>query len=458
MINKLIFSSLLLALFISHTNSITETVPYWTTIIEKPFPLINPAVITNPVITANDVTDGAWFVADPFLFYEDGQWYMFFEALIKGKGRGAIALAKSTDGLHWTYDSIVLENPWHNSYPFIMKYNDKYYMIPESYQQNSVIVYEAADFPYGWGPVATIASGRAFVDPSIFRYDGTWWMFVGDANIGNCYLYYSDDLLTGWKEHPKSPIVLNDASKSRPGGRSFVYDNGKILRISQKGDVTYGEQVRVFEVDTLTKTDYAEHEIPESPVLKAGLGWNENGMHHCDCWWNNNKWLCAVDGKDSNNLWSIGIYFSSEPGTEVYLSDLNWLSATNGWGPVERDKSNGEQVSGDGKTITLNGITYSKGLGVHANSEVTYVLNGQYSTFLSDIGVDDEVGSNGSVAFQVWGDGIKLYDSGVMTGSSSTKLVNIDISGVNVLKLVVTNGGDNINYDHADWANARLIY
>lgn len=230
------------------------------------------------------------------------------------------------------------------------------------------------------------------------------------------------------------------------------------MRISQKGDVTYGEQVRVFEVDTLTKTDYAEHEIPESPVLKAGLGWNENGMHHCDCWWNNNKWLCAVDGKDSNNLWSIGIYFSSEPGTEVYLSDLNWLSATNEWGPVERDKSNGKQVSGDGKTITLNGITYSKGLGVHANSEVTYALNGQYSTFLSDIGVDDEVGSNGSVAFQVWGDGIKLYDSGVMTGSSSTKLVNIDISGVNVLKLVVTNGGDNINYDHADWANARLIY
>ena len=39
---------------------------------------------------------------------------------------------------------------------------------------------------------------------------------------------------------------------------------------------------------------------------------------------------------------------------------------TNGWGPVERDLSNGEKAQGKhGDTITLNGVTFAKGLGGH---------------------------------------------------------------------------------------------
>lgn len=77
--------------------------------------------------------------------------------------------------------------------------------------------------------------------------------------------------------------------------------------------------------------------------------------------------------------------------------------------------------------------------------------------FLSDIGVDDESGSAGSVVFQVWADGAKLYDSGVMTGNSATKKVNVSVSGKSQIKLIVTDAGDGKNSDHADWANARFI-
>jgi hypothetical protein len=31
---------------------------------------------------------------------------------------------------------------------------------------------------------------------------------------------------------------------------------------------------------------------------------------------------------------------------------------------------------------------------------------------VGDVGVDDEVGVNGSVVFQVWADGAKIFDSG----------------------------------------------
>jgi glucose/arabinose dehydrogenase len=147
---------------------------------------------------------------------------------------------------------------------------------------------------------------------------------------------------------------------------------------------------------------------------------------------------------------------SPPPIQSVFLSDLQWTSATNGWGPVERDTSNGESAAGDGKTITLNGATYSKGLGVNAISDVRYNLGGQCSRFTAKVGVDDEVGASGSVTFEVWADGTKLYDSGIMRGDTATKDVAIDISGRSELRLLVTNGGDNSNADHADWADAQM--
>ncbi|NOT59384.1 MAG: hypothetical protein HOP19_04070, partial [Acidobacteria bacterium] len=141
----------------------------------------------------------------------------------------------------------------------------------------------------------------------------------------------------------------------------------------------------------------------------------------------------------------------------VYVSELTPVSQVNGWGTYERNRSNGEQNSADGRTITLNGVAYAKGLGVHAASDLRFNLNGEYQTFLSDIGLDDEVGNNGSVVFQVWADGAKLYDSGLMKGSAATKRFTLDVAGKRELRLVVTNGGDNLSYDHADWANARLM-
>jgi glucose/arabinose dehydrogenase len=141
--------------------------------------------------------------------------------------------------------------------------------------------------------------------------------------------------------------------------------------------------------------------------------------------------------------------------TTTYLSDMTWTSATNGWGPVERDTSNGEQAAGDGRTITLNGVTYQKGLGVHALSDVLFDLAGGCISFEASVGVDDEVGGNGSLIFRVYGDGALLYDSGAMTGATATKTVNVSVAGVAQLRLNVDPNGVK-SYDHADWASARV--
>jgi alpha-galactosidase len=133
------------------------------------------------------------------------------------------------------------------------------------------------------------------------------------------------------------------------------------------------------------------------------------------------------------------------------VSDLSWDTATSGWGPIEKDRSNNTQAGGDGRTLTINGTTYAKGLGVHAVSEISYYLGRACTSFSSSVGIDDET-ANGSVVFQVFADGTKIADSGQMTGADAAKQLSGSLANAEQLRLVVTNGGDNINSDHADWA------
>lgn len=145
------------------------------------------------------------------------------------------------------------------------------------------------------------------------------------------------------------------------------------------------------------------------------------------------------------------------PNGTSYISDLSWVSSTNGWGPVERDRSNGELAAEDGTSLSLNGTTFTKGLGAHAASDVVLSLGGSCSAFRATVGVDDEVGSAGSVRFQVFADGVKLWESAVLTGASASVQAEVDVTGRGSLRLVVTDGGDNMDFDHADWAEARVV-
>ncbi len=150
--------------------------------------------------------------------------------------------------------------------------------------------------------------------------------------------------------------------------------------------------------------------------------------------------------------------YQSYTASAVYLSDLTPTgSPINGWGPIELDTSNGENVLGDGNPITLNGIVYDKGLGVHAYSEVIYNLAGGYSRFLADVGVDDENTPGGTVIFRVLADGNEIFNSGTMANASATQTVDVSVVGVNLLTLIVGDAGDGVGSDHADWAEARLL-
>jgi hypothetical protein len=253
---------------------------------------------TNPVLSAADVTDiPAEFVADPFMIRSDGEWCMFFEVMNSKTSKGDIGLATSKDGHRWKYRQIVLSEPFHLSYPYVLQVNGEYFMIPESYQANSIRLYRAEQFPLCWSYVTTMLQGP-WVDSSIFFFQERWWMFTNPVSPSNevLELFYADDILGPWIRHPKSPLLEGSNRKARLGGR-VVFDNGRPIRFTQDCFPYYGTRVRAFQISVLSISDYAEHELSYSPILSPAKDhWRRNGMHHIDLHLFDGKWIACVDG------------------------------------------------------------------------------------------------------------------------------------------------------------------
>jgi hypothetical protein len=261
----------------------------------SPFAL-SPADVSQPVIGARDVSDvPGQSVADPFLLRHGTLWYLFFEVLNSATGRGEIAYATSRDCLMWAYGAVVLREPFHLSYPQVFAWDGEIYMIPETRQARSVRLYRAENLPDRWRCIDTLLHGW-FADATILRHRERWWIFA-QRGLDELRLFSSKELAGPWQEHPASPLWPGNRRRTRPGGRMLVYEE-RLLRFAQDGWPSYGSLLRVFEISRLSESEYAEHELPESPILRAtGSGWNAVGMHHIDAVpLDDGRWLAAVDG------------------------------------------------------------------------------------------------------------------------------------------------------------------
>ncbi len=136
------------------------------------------------------------------------------------------------------------------------------------------------------------------------------------------------------------------------------------------------------------------------------------------------------------------------------LTSVTWTHAADAEGQPFADRSRLAMP------IKLNGTTYGTGLGVAAASKVIYRLARRCTDFSAVIGVDDATNGEGSVEFEVWADGEKLFpasgQSSLFHGNDRPVSVHVDLTGKYRMTLVVTNGGDGADKDYADWADAKL--
>ncbi|KAB2639380.1 MAG: hypothetical protein DVB26_06965 [Verrucomicrobia bacterium] len=136
---------------------------------------------------------------------------------------------------------------------------------------------------------------------------------------------------------------------------------------------------------------------------------------------------------------------------EVRLSALNLSRTQQGTGKPGTDHST------DGKPLRIAGQAFAHGLGTNAPSLLHLDLQGGCSRFTAKVGIDDEGQANksgGSVEFIIEGDHKVLWCSPLMRGGMAAQAVDLDLSGVKLLALRVTDGFDGTENDHADWAEA----
>jgi alpha-galactosidase len=136
----------------------------------------------------------------------------------------------------------------------------------------------------------------------------------------------------------------------------------------------------------------------------------------------------------------------------AWLDELDVSKCQAGWGTPHAKKSV------ENNPLRIAGQTYERGLGTHAESYFKIDLHGAAERFIASVGVDDEVRQgSASVEFKIYGDDKLLWESGIMKTGQPAKKVELDLKKVKTLMLMVGDGGDNINYDHADWAGAQLL-
>lgn len=205
------------------------------------------------------------FWADPFPVKFEGKYFVFFEEYLYKDDKAHISVMELTPSGSMrgpTEPVPVLKRDYHLSYPFLLYWNDRYYMIPETAGNKTVEVYACESFPGDWKLETVLLEGVPGRDATLFEVDGLWWMFVAIADTDSSdelHLYYSSTPLGPWKPHKQNP-VKSDVRNSRPAGGLF-YWNGELCRPAQDSSQRYGYAMTINRILRLTPDEFVEQEI-----------------------------------------------------------------------------------------------------------------------------------------------------------------------------------------------------
>jgi hypothetical protein len=224
------------------------------------------------------------FLADPFTINVEGVDYLFVEEFGFDSQKGVIS-AYRVDEHGAERIGVVLEEPYHLSFPFVFQHDGDIYMVPESGSDRSIRLYGTSSFPSEWSEVKVLMSDVPAVDTVIFEHDSLWWMLTtiqgeGPAlNNAELHAFYATDPLGDWTPHKKNPVVMN-ALKGRNGG--FLRDiDGTPCRVAQvPGFTFYGAASEIYRIEEISPENYRERLLRRvQPDFFPKL----DGTHHLHC-------------------------------------------------------------------------------------------------------------------------------------------------------------------------------
>lgn len=221
------------------------------------------------------------FWADPFLWTHHGRTFCFVEDFVYKEDKARI-IALEVRGTSLLEHGVVLNEPFHLSFPFLFEHGGELYMCPESHASRQVRVYRCVEFPLKWKLASTLMDGVSAADTILFAKSGKWWMLTSIDESGTAdhccelYLFSSDSpLSTAWVPHPQNPLRIDSF-----GGRNagLIIEGERIYRMAQcQGFDLYGHSLRAYEIKEISETRYVEELVASiGPGYRRGL----LGTHH----------------------------------------------------------------------------------------------------------------------------------------------------------------------------------
>ena len=249
------------------------------------------------------------YQADSFLYVKGEELFLFYE-MQHWDDPGVIAMRRTRDLKTWTDPVVVLQQPFHLSFPYVFMDKGVVYMVPESQESDAVHLYKADnDNLTSFSKVRTLLYQERkegihynYNDSHIFIKDNIYYLFTSYQKDWMYYqeLFVTDDLLHGkFVRHPQSPICISNEF-GRNGG-SLIELDGLLLRVTQDCHADYGDNVSLMEIDMLTPNDYREHVFRRN-VLPSNNIFREGG-HQLNIIRFKNNYVYATDYKENRWAW-----------------------------------------------------------------------------------------------------------------------------------------------------------
>ena len=214
-----------------------------------------------------------YWAADPHLITAGGTTWLFAELYDRLLRRGVIGCRPLTAQRNGKW-KIVLKQPYHLSYPHLLRTEDSIFMIPESYVADEIAVFHAEQFPDQWKKIAVLHTGGEPVDSTVFTHGSQTWMLSLLENR-RLMLYSLSD-----QGAAEICTINGNDSNNRPAGNLFLRD-GKLIRPAQDCTRSYGCALNFYEVTSVGVNGYSEQLVKKitPDQINSDLGRCADGIH-----------------------------------------------------------------------------------------------------------------------------------------------------------------------------------
>lgn len=212
-------------------------------------------------------SDTFWY-ADPILVSYGGKEYLFMESFDMRTQLGSIACAAFDEDGKLSEPRVILQEPYHMSFPMVFAWKDALYMIPETSENGSLNLYRCEGDIYQWTLAASFPTKDPLVDTVVTACHDDRVELLSSAISDDRWFQYR------WQKFALVPeedgFRLEEDGQFNAGAEYRYADRmaGTVVRQKDRVILPTQESTEIEYGINLLLKDFTEKDIAHMPVLK----------------------------------------------------------------------------------------------------------------------------------------------------------------------------------------------